>query len=307
MANPRISYASDAATADAVPSVRTARVGRRNPQRTAAIIAACTVGVVGVAFAGLLVSAHSDQVSEPTIRTVKVRTVKVAVADATVVAAPIAQPAPAAATEPASAGDAKTARPALADAAMRSTADAASEDALVTEDPRWARTETGATLQLDRGGNANSALAALAPSEPTGNRAAAALVREEGNDQVETAAIEPDEAKPAKKAAASAVSDDAPTRMAIVSADVRLRAGRNAGSAIVGVVPRGTEIGVVSCDGWCEVVYAGKRGFVYNKFIGGGKITQAQPQKPQSDGELRLFGGSSANLSPDPQGMPKGR
>ncbi|MGE3304739.1 MAG: SH3 domain-containing protein [Rhizobiaceae bacterium] len=288
--------------------MRTARVGRRNPQRTAAIIAACTVGVVGVAFGGLLVSAHSDQAGEPTIQTVKVRTVKVAVSDATVAPAPDTQHTPAAATEPAVAGDAKTARPALADAAMRSTADAAVEDALVTDDPRWARTETGATLQFDGGSDAGSALAALAPSVPTGNRAAAALAREEGKDEVQTAAIEPDEAKPAKKATAAAVSGDAPTRMAIVSADVRLRAGRNASSAIVGVVPRGTEIGVVSCDGWCEVVYAGKRGFVYNKFIGGGKITQAAPQKPQNDGELRLFGGSSAKLRPDPQqAMPKGR
>jgi uncharacterized protein YraI len=73
--------------------------------------------------------------------------------------------------------------------------------------------------------------------------------------------------------------------MATATSDVLLRAGRSAGSAVLGVVPKGSEVGVVSCDGWCEVVFAGKRGFVYKSYVSGSKLTIIRKNSEKADAE----------------------
>jgi uncharacterized protein YraI len=45
----------------------------------------------------------------------------------------------------------------------------------------------------------------------------------------------------------------------------------NAGTALL-TIPAKSQVQVVSCKGWCEIVYNGKRGFVFKKFLqNGGK------------------------------------
>jgi hypothetical protein len=59
------------------------------------------------------------------------------------------------------------------------------------------------------------------------------------------------------------------TRSAVVSTDVNMRARPANGAAVVVVVPRRSEVEVIGCDYWCEVMYAGKRGFIYKGFVRG--------------------------------------
>ena len=42
------------------------------------------------------------------------------------------------------------------------------------------------------------------------------------------------------------------------------------------VVPAGSAVNVLSCDGWCEVVYNGKKGWVYKNFLSGSKAKPAE-------------------------------
>lgn len=52
-----------------------------------------------------------------------------------------------------------------------------------------------------------------------------------------------------------------------VNSDVRLRARPVNGAKAVATIPAGERIKVIGCNGWCEVLYAGRRGFVYKSFL----------------------------------------
>jgi hypothetical protein len=57
--------------------------------------------------------------------------------------------------------------------------------------------------------------------------------------------------------------------LARVRSAVSMRAGPDRRSEVVGTVPADGPVQVVSCDGWCEVVYNGRRGFIYQTFLDG--------------------------------------
>jgi hypothetical protein len=48
---------------------------------------------------------------------------------------------------------------------------------------------------------------------------------------------------------------------------VTMRSGPKTGAAAIGTVPAKTAVEVISCEKWCEIVYKGKRGFVYKSFV----------------------------------------
>jgi hypothetical protein len=48
---------------------------------------------------------------------------------------------------------------------------------------------------------------------------------------------------------------------------VTMRSGPKSGASAIGTVPAKTAIEVISCEKWCEIVYKGKRGFVYKSFV----------------------------------------
>lgn len=58
-----------------------------------------------------------------------------------------------------------------------------------------------------------------------------------------------------------------PAREAVVKRDVNMRAGPNTSEPVVTIVSGGSPIEVISCNGWCEVVYEGKRGWIYKDFL----------------------------------------
>ena len=71
--------------------------------------------------------------------------------------------------------------------------------------------------------------------------------------------------KPAK-AAAKNLGGVAPGA-ARVTAAVNLRSSPRKGSSVAVVVPAGSAVNVLTCDGWCEVVYNGKKGWVYKSYL----------------------------------------
>lgn len=77
-----------------------------------------------------------------------------------------------------------------------------------------------------------------------------------------------------KPAAASAARGGAAAR---VTAAVNLRSSPRKGSAVIGVVPAGSTVSVLSCDGWCRISYNGRTGWIYRSFIAG-----AKPQKQKA-------------------------
>lgn len=48
---------------------------------------------------------------------------------------------------------------------------------------------------------------------------------------------------------------------------VTMRSGPKSGASAIDTVPAKTAIEVISCEKWCEIVYEGKRGFVYKSFV----------------------------------------
>jgi hypothetical protein len=60
-----------------------------------------------------------------------------------------------------------------------------------------------------------------------------------------------------------------PTRSATVTSAVNLRAGPDNGAGVLGVVPAGSEVGLIGCEYWCEIVFQGERGWVYRSFLSG--------------------------------------
>jgi hypothetical protein len=60
-----------------------------------------------------------------------------------------------------------------------------------------------------------------------------------------------------------------PTRTAPVMSAVNMRAGPNNEAAVLAVVPAGSEVEVFSCEHWCEVRFAGERGWIYRSFVRG--------------------------------------
>ncbi len=86
--------------------------------------------------------------------------------------------------------------------------------------------------------------------------------------------------KPAEPAAKSL--GGVPAGPARVTAAVKLRSGPNKNSGVLGVVPAGSSVGVVSCNGWCQVDYGGRKGWVYKNFLAAARPLPP-PAKPQQE------------------------
>ena len=52
-----------------------------------------------------------------------------------------------------------------------------------------------------------------------------------------------------------------------------MRAAPTNGGAVVGVIPSGRQVAVISCDQWCKVSYDGREGWVFRRFVQGATAT----------------------------------
>lgn len=65
-----------------------------------------------------------------------------------------------------------------------------------------------------------------------------------------------------------------------VTAAVNMRSGPRKGSSVLTVVPAGSPVQVLSCNGWCQIAYNGRKGFVYKSYLAASK---ARPQKQAAE------------------------
>ena len=62
-----------------------------------------------------------------------------------------------------------------------------------------------------------------------------------------------------------------------VTDTVNLRSGPQKGAGVLGVVPSGSAVNVLSCNGWCQVAYNGRKGWVYKNYLAA--AASAKPQE----------------------------
>lgn len=84
--------------------------------------------------------------------------------------------------------------------------------------------------------------------------------------------------KPAKPAARNL--GGAPAGAARVTAAVNMRSGPRKGAGVLTVVPAGSPVQVLSCNGWCQIAYNGRKGFIYKSYLA---ASNAKPQKQSAE------------------------
>mgnify|MGYP000090616669 CR=1 FL=1 len=91
-----------------------------------------------------------------------------------------------------------------------------------------------------------------------------AEIEEEKTAAIAPAPAEPDsEDQPAKVQS----SGKAVTGTALMTEDANLRSRPQKGAKVIGTVPAQTQVQVVECQSWCEIVVKDKRGFVWGQFV----------------------------------------
>jgi uncharacterized protein YraI len=146
-------------------------------------------------------------------------------------------------------------------------------DELEEQDPRWAINEADA--------GRSEFLTAIPPAASSGKSGSS-------TDGTETAAIESEQIKP-KRASAAAGDDTSAAQTAVAGATrsvqvnkgVNMRSRGRSGSSVIMTIPRSATVQVVGCKAWCEVIYKGRRGFIYKSFVGGGGSKRSASRSKQ--------------------------
>ncbi len=120
-----------------------------------------------------------------------------------------------------------------------------------------------------------ASVAAYQPAQETNQDSAAVKVEEMRDAKAVPAEEPPTHPKPdkAETAAIPAVkpAEPAPEQAATANGrilrDVTLRSGPKKGAAPIGTIPAKSAVQVISCKSWCQVVYKGKRGWIYKSFL----------------------------------------
>ncbi|MCR5859609.1 SH3 domain-containing protein [Mesorhizobium sp. J428] len=68
-----------------------------------------------------------------------------------------------------------------------------------------------------------------------------------------------------------------PAGTALMIDDANIRSRPQKGSKVIGTVPARTQVQLVGCDQWCEIVVKGKRGFVWGEFVQRGRVSAKIP------------------------------
>lgn len=242
----------------------------------AAVGTAALLGVAGIALWLALpandrqASASTQPLSQQSVPTIPVKTTKIAPVTVAAVAA----------AQAARKGDAVS--PTVA-------AGAAAIPALAANDPRWTAPQSNSDAEATPSDQAAAEQAAAKPSdaaayeEPSAQSDATTQLSKVAapdaghTDGAETAAI-PTPKPQLPDAQSSAAADDAqakaqPEKVAAADATgrilrtVTMRTGPKKNAAAMGTVPAKSSVQVVSCKKWCQIVYNGKRGWIYKSYI----------------------------------------
>lgn len=127
-------------------------------------------------------------------------------------------------------------------------ADGAADDTAAGETPADAADGPAATADAE----------AVAAPEPDSLPTAPAPLPQQRPARIATGAASAQDATPA--AATGGTS-------AKLTMDVTFRSSAQRGSSVLGTLSQGTEVQVIACKSWCEIIANGKRGFVFNNAL----------------------------------------
>jgi hypothetical protein len=100
-------------------------------------------------------------------------------------------------------------------------------------------------------------------------QAAAAIIVPDAD--AEAGDVAPETGSGTRTAAIPAPKPKPPTSAAAATGNGRIVRGvtfrSGPGGSAIGTIPGGTEVKVISCDSWCEIVHKDQRGFVYKDFL----------------------------------------
>jgi hypothetical protein len=241
-------------------------IAERSHLIVAGIGSAVMLGLAGTAIWLALPSDTADQIVSPVQAAPRV-------ASASAIAAPTSEPDPAPAANTIAdlkpAAEQKPAPGAVMAAAEQPTPEAATPgdvEPLDQTDPRWTSAAAGHAARTA------AAPSRAKPPEDDSKSVATAYAEDAGTaDKASTAAIPA--AKPAQDADKAAETPAPEEKVASAGRPgrtaraVTMRARPSSRGGVLGTVPGSADVQVVSCDQWCEIVYKGKRGFVYRSFL----------------------------------------
>ncbi|MCV3205526.1 SH3 domain-containing protein [Mesorhizobium sp. YC-39] len=232
----------------------------------AALGTAALLGVAAVALWLALPASERQAVASPeqTVPTIPVKTTKIIPAATTAAALPRA----------AAKGDAVSPVVVAAEAEVQ---------ALAPNDPRWTGSKTAPAPATDTSGQvagqsgqaAEKPAAAAAFADPAAKNDAATMLAKvaapgkTATDGAQTAAIpavnpqaqdDSDQAKAKSRKAAAAATGR-------ILRAVTMRTGPKKNAAAMVTVPAKTSVQVMGCKQWCQIVYNGKRGWIYKSYI----------------------------------------
>ncbi|RJT35081.1 SH3 domain-containing protein [Mesorhizobium waimense] len=250
----------------------------------AAVGTAALLGVAGVALWLALPANDRQAIASPeqTVPAVPVKTTKIA---------PLTANTTVAAAAPQAARKADAVSPAVA-------AKEANIPALAANDPRWSDANTEAAPAPSSTAAAASRQAASQPTDDSVKPSVAAFAEPAAKNNDATTALSavaaPEDAatddsmdgaqtaaiptpKPQVAAAAAGQADDSQAQAKPQKASaaatgrilraVTMRAGPKQKAAAMLTVPAKTSVQVISCKKWCQIVYNGKRGWVYKTYV----------------------------------------
>ena len=185
-------------------------------------------------------------------------------------------------------------------------ADPVDPDALAPLDPRWARAEMPTP-------EAAASVAATIP--PVSAAIDPAADDSDPTDGTETGAIAPKETALARaKQDSGAEAADDPMRLVTKARPTQIRTAANmrsrpkSGSGIIMVVPQSATVQLVGCKVWCEIVYKGKRGYVYKDFLSGSRSASNSAKSKSSGAKkpkaVKTVDTSDAGDTADAAGLP---
>ncbi|MGB3502404.1 MAG: SH3 domain-containing protein [Mesorhizobium sp.] len=186
-------------------------------------------------------------------------------------------------------------------------------DELASNDPRWAQGETPAQPIDDvRVQPAGQAQAMVEPRALQDNGAARALKQasiDHAGDEADTKDPQATAAIAARTPAKEKADPPKASSAATLNTDSNLRSGPDKKARIIGTVPARKPVQIIACKSWCEIVYDGKRGFVYSGFVRKGEARdnraaadigaakpRAVPQKAERQAASGLPGVSTSDL-----------
>lgn len=153
-----------------------------------------------------------------------------------------------------------------APAAAGKPAPAATEPLPVDEKAKSAVVATARDAEPEQGDTDQELAYANSSDKGDAGKAAEKLAHPDG---AETAAIPTPKPKAPTKQAAAPEKAEAETdgKSGQILRGVTMRSGPKKGASAIDTIPAKTSVEVLSCSQWCQVIYKGKRGWIYKSFV----------------------------------------